>query len=111
MQESLTLDGPSSGGVLAISGNVEAGGAITPPGGSVQVQNGTVQSNSATTVTFPTPDMTANYYYNTAYANRNQGCYYDGTAGYTYIPGTTVLPANPPGGVIYFKEDVIFKGT
>ncbi len=93
------LDGPSSGGTLAITGSVYASQTVDT--GTNTTVSGTTNSNWTTTVNFPTVDF--NYYKTIAQAN---GQYFDSK---TYADGT--LPANPPGGVIFINGDLSLVGT
>lgn len=95
-----TLDGPSSGGVLQIMGNLDAGQNITTAS-SVNV-TGTQTPNYGSTVHFPTVDL--NYYQTIASAN---GQYFAGSKVYN----SGEVPTAPAGGVIYIGGSCTVYGT
>lgn len=95
------LDGPSSGGVLAITGNVQAGGSISS-GSNVTVSGSQTPSYSSS-VTFPTADFS--YYQTIAQAN---GAYYAGNVTYN---NSSPIPSAPTGGVIYVNGNITINGA
>ncbi len=96
-----TLDGPSSGGVLAITGSSTAGGNITS--NSSVTLSGTSTQHYTSSVPFPTVSMS--YYQGIAQTN---GQYYSGNKSYT---STSTIPAAPAGGVIYVAGNITIEGT
>lgn len=94
------LEGPSSGGTLAVSGSVYASEDIDT--GSNTTISGSTNSDWTTTVAFPTVDFS--YYQAIAQAN---GQYFSGNK--TYNSGT--LPGTPSGGVIFVNGNIDIRGT
>ncbi len=96
----ITLDGPTTGGSLVVTGNVTSLSTVTV-NASASV-SGTVSQNAATTGIFPSVDFT--YYQAIAAAN---GFYF--STNKTYASGT--IPASPAGGVIYVNGNLTIQGT
>ena len=96
----LTLDGPTGGNLLNITGDVD--GASTISTSSSVTVSGTQTQNYTATVNFPTVDFS--YYQTIATANSQ---YYNGDQ--TFASGA--LPAAPAGGVIYVNGNVKIRGT
>ncbi len=96
----VTLDGPSTGGSLVVTGNVTSLNSVTV--NSSATVSGTVSQNSSTTGIFPTVDFS----FYQAIASTN-GFYYSGNK--TYASGT--IPAAPAGGVIFVNGNLTIQGT
>ena len=97
----VSLDGPSSGGVLAVTGGVNAGGTITTAASATV--SGTQTPSYSTSVPFPTVSM--NYYQTIAAAN---GQYINGNRTYTTA---SPIPASVAGNVIYVNGNITIQGT
>jgi hypothetical protein len=97
----VTLDGPSSGGVLAITGSVDAGGSITTAASATV--SGSSTANYGTSIPFPTVSMA----YYQAIANTN-GTYINGDT--TYNVGSPI-PASVTGNVIYVNGNITIEAT
>ncbi len=96
----LTLAGPSSGGVLAVTGNVISLSTVNTA--SSATVSGTTTQNSTTTGIFPTVDFDA--YQAIATANN---LYTVGNV--TYASGQ--IPPAPAGGVIFVRGNITIRGT
>ncbi len=97
----MTLDGPSSGGVFQINGDAVTASGSLAVSSSVTV-SGTQTTNYATTVPFPSVDLS--YYQAIASAN---GQYFAGSKVYN----SGQIPAAPAGGVIYISGSCTVYGT
>ena len=101
----LTLDGPSSGGALTVTGNAQAAGTITKS--SSVTLTGSSTPTYSTEVTWPTVSMST--YLATAQANdsASNDSYRSGNV--TFASGG--MPATITGNVLYINGDVTIQGT